>query len=224
MRIATILDPRYKTKLIDYCFKRTHGEIGFKEPVRRIQRMCYDLLDDYRNNNEHARVEKRSTETILNTSTDDFLDIFDKEVAFECDIYTILNTELYHYLKDKVFPRNVDFEILEWWKTNGIKFPTLMRMTRDLLAIPISTVASESAFSRGGILVGLHRSRLHPKTLEALMCIQSWLLNEKQAKSSQETEHITLQLNMMRIPLMLMRTQQCQVMKKFTISSELKLI
>ncbi|XP_073153840.1 zinc finger BED domain-containing protein RICESLEEPER 2-like [Henckelia pumila] len=188
MGIATILDPRYKTKLVEYCFKRTHGEIGFKEPVRRIQKMCYDLLDDYTNNSGHSRVEKRSMETRLNTSTDDFLDSFDKEVALECDIYTDFKTELDHYLEDKVLPRNVDFDILEWWKTNGIKYPTLMRMTRDLLVIPISTIASESAFSTGGRLVSLHRSRLHPKNLEALMCTQSWLLNEKQAKSSQEAE------------------------------------
>ncbi|XP_075507271.1 zinc finger BED domain-containing protein DAYSLEEPER-like [Primulina tabacum] len=99
-----------------------------------------------------------------------------------------MKTELDHYLEDKVLPRNVDFDILEWWKTNGIKYPTLMRMARDLLAITISTVASESTFSTDGRLVSSHRSRLHPKTIEALMCTQSWLLNEKQATSSQETE------------------------------------
>ncbi|RVW94116.1 Zinc finger BED domain-containing protein RICESLEEPER 2 [Vitis vinifera] len=42
----------------------------------------------------------------------------------------------------------------------------------------ISTVASESAFSTGGRMVSKHRSRLHPNTLEALMCAQSWLGNE----------------------------------------------
>ncbi|XP_075480113.1 zinc finger BED domain-containing protein RICESLEEPER 2-like [Primulina tabacum] len=57
MGIATILDPRYKTKLVEYCFKRTHGEIGFKEPVRKIKKMCYDLLDDYTNNNGYGSVE-----------------------------------------------------------------------------------------------------------------------------------------------------------------------
>ncbi|XP_073021886.1 zinc finger BED domain-containing protein RICESLEEPER 2-like [Primulina eburnea] len=150
--------------------------------------MCYDLLDDYTNNNGYTSVEQRSTETIFNTSTDDFLDSFDKEVAIECDVYTDMKTELDHYLEDKVLPRNVGFDILELWKTNGIKYPTLMRMTRDLLAIPISTVASESSFSTGGRLMSSHRSRLHPKIIEALMCTQSWLLNEKQSTSSQETE------------------------------------
>ncbi|XP_042460145.1 zinc finger BED domain-containing protein RICESLEEPER 2-like [Zingiber officinale] len=188
MGIATILDPRYKSKLVEYCFKRTQGEIGFKEPLRRIQKMCYDLLEEYTNNNGHASVDKRSMETRLHTSTDDFLDSFDKEVALKCDINTDLMTELDHYLEDKMMPRNVDFDILEWWKTNGTKYPNLMRLARDILAIQISTVASESTFSTSGRLVSSHRSRLHLKTIETLMCAQSWLSNEKQATSSQETK------------------------------------
>ncbi|KAH0657821.1 hypothetical protein KY289_026569 [Solanum tuberosum] len=51
-------------------------------------------------------------------------------------------------------------------------------MARDLIAIPVSTVAFESAFSTTGRLVSPHRSRLHPTTLEALMCACTWLWNE----------------------------------------------
>lgn len=51
-------------------------------------------------------------------------------------------------------------------------------MARGLLAIPVSTVASESAFSTSGRLISPHRSRLHPTTLEALMCARTWLWNE----------------------------------------------
>ncbi|KAJ0457893.1 putative HAT dimerization domain, ribonuclease H-like superfamily [Helianthus annuus] len=68
------------------------------------------------------------------------------------------------------------------------KYPMLQRIARDVLAIPITTVASESSFSTSGRLVSPHRSRLHPSTLEALMCAQSWLLNEIRATCSKETE------------------------------------
>jgi len=47
---------------------------------------------------------------------------------------------------------------------------------RDILAIPVSTVAYESAFSMGGRVVSLHRSRLHAETVEALMCLQNWMI------------------------------------------------
>ncbi|KAI3458549.1 hypothetical protein Pfo_015212 [Paulownia fortunei] len=50
------------------------------------------------------------------------------------------------------------------------KYPNLQKMARDILVIPVSTVASESAFSSSGRLVCPHHSRLHPTTLEAMMC------------------------------------------------------
>ncbi|KAL0290534.1 UNVERIFIED_CONTAM: putative AC transposase [Sesamum calycinum] len=52
------------------------------------------------------------------------------------------------------------------------------KMARDILAIPISTVASESAFSSSGKLINPHRNRLHHITVEALMCSRRWLWNE----------------------------------------------
>lgn len=84
-------------------------------------------------------------------------------------------TELDHYLEEEVLPRSPDFDILLWWKLNGIKYPTLQAIAKDILAIPISTVASESAFSTSGHILSPHRSRLHWTTLEALMCARSWL-------------------------------------------------
>ena len=44
-------------------------------------------------------------------------------------------------------------------------------MARDFLAIPLSTVPSESAFSLGGRILGESRSSLTPEMLEALVCV-----------------------------------------------------
>ena len=51
----------------------------------------------------------------------------------------------------------------------------LYKIVRNILAILVTTVALESAFSTSGRLLSPHRSRLHPKTIEALMCAWSWL-------------------------------------------------
>ena len=67
------------------------------------------------------------------------------------------------------------FNILAWWKSNTNKYSILSRLARDVLAVPVSTVASESAFSTGGRTLSSHRSRLHPHTVEALMCTQNWI-------------------------------------------------
>ena len=89
-----------------------------------------------------------------------------------------IKSELDHYLEENIFPRTQDFDILNWWKANGVRYPTLQLIARDILAIPVSTVASESAFSTSGRMVSAHRSRLSTSLLEALMCAQDWLWND----------------------------------------------
>lgn len=87
-----------------------------------------------------------------------------------------VRSELDHYLEDDVLSRTLGFDVLNWWKANGPKYPTLQVIAKDILAISLSTAAFESAFSTSGRLVSPHRSRLHSNTLKALMCAQSWLL------------------------------------------------
>jgi hypothetical protein len=70
---------------------------------------------------------------------------------------------------------NAKFDILNWWKVNSSKFPILAKIARDVLVIPITTVALESAFSIGGRVLDHFRSSLAPRTVEALVCSQNWL-------------------------------------------------
>lgn len=54
--------------------------------------------------------------------------------------------ELEKYLKDECEPNESGFDVLQWWKDNQKRYPVVSMMARDVLAIPVSTVASESAF------------------------------------------------------------------------------
>ncbi|KAL4581551.1 hypothetical protein LXL04_001246 [Taraxacum kok-saghyz] len=99
-------------------------------------------------------------------------------------------SELDYYLEENVLPRTADFDILAWWKSNGPKYPTLQQVVKDVLAIPVSTVASESAFSTGGRHVTPHRNRLHPDLLETLICVQDWLWDENLGTHSNMEKHL----------------------------------
>jgi hypothetical protein len=45
------------------------------------------------------------------------------------------------------------FDILAYWKNNTDKYPILAQIARDMMAIQVLTVASESAFSGVGRVV-----------------------------------------------------------------------
>ena len=67
------------------------------------------------------------------------------------------------------------FEILGWWKANSNRYQVLSKLARDVLAVPVSTVASESAFSIGGCILDPFQSSLSPLMVQNLVCAQDWL-------------------------------------------------
>ncbi|CAN1235014.1 Putative AC transposase [Linum perenne] len=66
---------------------------------------------------------------------------------------TAVVTELDNYLNEDVLFRSSDFDILIWWKLSRLKYPILQAIARDVLAIPVTSVAFESTFSSGGRLL-----------------------------------------------------------------------
>ncbi|XP_031406479.1 zinc finger BED domain-containing protein RICESLEEPER 2-like [Punica granatum] len=84
-------------------------------------------------------------------------------------------SELEKYLDETRSDRKTNLDILEYWKINSQRYPTVARMARDVLSIPISTVASEAAFNCGGRVLDQYRSSLKPDLVEALMCSRDWL-------------------------------------------------
>ncbi|RAL47520.1 hypothetical protein DM860_011258 [Cuscuta australis] len=87
---------------------------------------------------------------------------------------------------------DVDFDVLGWWKRNEHMFPCLGMLARQVLSVPVSTVAVEREFSAGGNILTDYRSCLNAESLETLVCNQDWLLARRRAQESSyqlESEH-----------------------------------
>ena len=89
--------------------------------------------------------------------------------------------DLDRYLNEEPLnPMNSSFDILMWWKDNSERCKILSLLARDVLAILVSTVASESAFSTSGRILDPFRSSLSLEMVEILVCTQSWLKGDKE--------------------------------------------
>jgi len=72
--------------------------------------------------------------------------------------------EVDSYSEENLPPPMLDtkFNILDWWKTNATRYPLLSKLSRDILAIPVSIFSSKLAFSTAGRVIDQHRNGLNP--------------------------------------------------------------
>lgn len=109
----------------------------------------------------------------------------------EKEVVPPLKSELSAYLDEGIYNPNSNtdsFSALEWWRNNNMKYKILSKMTLDILAIPISTVTSESTFSAGGRVIDEFRSRLNEESIEALICGGDWLRHKYNLKKKSKVK------------------------------------
>ncbi|KAK9733655.1 hypothetical protein RND81_04G082100 [Saponaria officinalis] len=180
LAIAAILDPINKLECVEFYFSEIYGDDASFE-IERIKNLLYDLTVEYQergflNENSECPIFESTT---LGKRKVDGGDESDKwnQIRKTKKKKVNVRSELDHYLGEDALPESKNFDILQFWNIE-LKYPTLQKIARDVLAIPVSTVAFESAFSMGGRVVSPHRSKLHANTIEALMCMQNWILDQ----------------------------------------------
>ena len=180
--IAAILDPRIKeSHFFKDMVEDTYGCIIGNRILTSSHNEFVSLFGEYKelygtsSTSElasQARASENASESSLMRSR------YNKKRMRTCgegSTSSNMRTELDKYLAEDTEELTAEFDLLEWWKLNAARFPVLSKMARDILAIPISTVASESAFSTSGRILDDFRSSLTPATLQALICTQDWL-------------------------------------------------
>lgn len=199
--LATVFDPTKKMQFAQLCFEKLYGNdsLESKAMLESVGDLLRSMFREYntrfkgvtgqasQSNNVASSSSQPATESQdqgtdrMELVVEDFgyerMDCVYKEMVAEKGEDT--RDELEVYLKDAVETPNLlvgsEFDILSWWKVHRMKYPVLAEMARDLLAMQVSSVASESAFSTSGRILEPYRSCLTHYMIEVLMCTEQWM-------------------------------------------------
>ena len=185
LEIAIILDPRYKMKSIEYYYKLLYDPFVADLRIESARKSFLELFNEYASQPSQPSSDgnsSRNSEATIPSSTQSSSSLLATRLGLERFIYESNSSrhsksELEIYLEDPSSPGigNSSFDILAWWRVNGPKYPIISRMARDILSVPLSTVASESIFSSAKRILDDYRCNLLPETIEAIMCSHDWL-------------------------------------------------
>ncbi|CAK8563656.1 unnamed protein product [Lathyrus sativus] len=164
--IALVFDPRRKIKLVDWMVRRYYNKDDADALKANLDFYLKSIYEEY-----CAGFTSPPDEPQVFGSVSHPYGIAEFYLLEGCDN---VDNELSTYLGEKL-EHNMKINVLEWWKVNSGRYPILANIARDVLAIPISTLASESAFSTGERVLDPYRSSLTPTTVETLICTQDWL-------------------------------------------------
>ncbi|KAH1207327.1 Zinc finger BED domain-containing protein DAYSLEEPER [Glycine max] len=187
LAVAVVMDPRYKMKLVESTFAKIFGE-NADQWIRIVEDGLHELFLEYNiiqvlpftaTNDDEGNEAMIKTEPFQEFdgslfAADDGLSDFEFYISdFTCNQQ--FKTELDEYLEEPLEPRVQEFDILSWWRINGLKYPTLSRLASDILCMPISTLSADAVFDTEIRKMDSYRSSLDSLTLEALICTKDWL-------------------------------------------------
>ncbi|KAL6555180.1 hypothetical protein OROGR_006438 [Orobanche gracilis] len=153
LHVAVVLDPRNKLCYLEYCLKLIYGKNSprTKNILERVNKTLEDLFQHFKNNPEGERCEKTGG---ASSSTPSY---FDSRHGVD------LENDFAKFMEQR--GQGVNKTELEVYLSDGM----------EKRGMPISTVASESAFSVSGRVIDATRSSLTHVTAEALICTQNWI-------------------------------------------------
>ncbi len=105
------------------------------------------------------------------------------------------------YFRDLCAANKPGFDLLLWWRDNQNHYPILATMARDYLAIPASSTESERAFSSSGLILRDHRNRLSTDTMQALVCLKSWIRLDRKGETLSPAVDLEVDLELLNLPM-----------------------
>ncbi|XP_039137387.1 zinc finger BED domain-containing protein RICESLEEPER 2-like [Dioscorea cayenensis subsp. rotundata] len=195
-----------KMRAIEFSFPRMYHSLEAQTHILDVKNCLYELYNEYLVEYQSIGSENSAETTSIGctSSASGSSSGWSQFQAFVKTVETITpqKSDLDIYLEEGCFICDGDsrkFDALEWWKANTLKYRVLSKMARDVLAIPITTVASESTFSAGGRVIDSYRASLSVDTVQGLICGGDWLrclhCVKKKNKKEKKAEEIALPIN-----------------------------
>ncbi|XP_035836581.1 zinc finger BED domain-containing protein RICESLEEPER 2-like isoform X2 [Helianthus annuus] len=179
LAVAVIFDPRYKLHMLELTYNRLYGEESVE--FKKVKSTLFGIYDEYLEK-EHGSaatvasdVDKSKNATRVNQQS---MDVWKEFETFDTINTTLKKSELEMYLDEQRIDLSQNVQVLDFLKAHAYRYPNLCRMARDVLSIPVSTVASEASFSIGGRILDQYRSTLTPQIVESLICSRDWLFRD----------------------------------------------
>ncbi|OMO52619.1 putative Zinc finger, BED-type [Corchorus olitorius] len=183
---AAILDPRYKIKFVEYCYTKLYGS-GAQQYVSTSVNTLYALFHEYMQHSPCPSNTGASPVVTAKISNDkDDNDGFEDYETFQSARFRtqVEKSQLDLYFEEPSHDLNSEIDVLEYWTLCSLRYPELSRMARDVLTIPVSTVSSNSSFDVGPQVISADRSSLKSKMIQALVCLQDWMLASDRTRGS----------------------------------------
>ncbi|WOL10719.1 zinc finger BED domain-containing protein RICESLEEPER 2-like [Canna indica] len=158
MSIASVLDPRGKMRIIHFSFSQMYSEQPARENITKVREALFELYGEYEVH-YYSEQERNETSTLCSnignsigqTSKTTGWDAYTRYVK-SVEIGPTQKSDLDRYLEEGYYIHEGDplsFDTLSWWNGESGKYHILSRIACDILAIPITTVASETLLSAG---------------------------------------------------------------------------
>ncbi|KAL2927964.1 putative AC transposase [Bienertia sinuspersici] len=175
LSFGLLLDPRYKMACLNDLYSSLYVPVAVEGKVNEIHSAFVALYECYaKNSQDHMVVQHSVSDSGPSNLNHPFKakKILKNFNPHSCSSRTV-KSDVDSYLNLPFVVDHDGFDILEYWKAQSVTYPTLPLMARDILAIPITSVASESAFSAGGRILNKLRYSLLPKNVEILVTTRS---------------------------------------------------
>ncbi|KAL9427876.1 hypothetical protein AB3S75_029959 [Citrus x aurantiifolia] len=171
--IAAVLDPRFKMDIVQSWYKEIYASAAHTH-LEKINGEFNGVYNEYAKGSGKSRSGDGSSSMSFK-----LLDAMGRPCTLSHGVFddgiASPKSELDCYLNEPKFPRVEEFDILAWWRVNTPKFPTLARMARDFLAMPISPSAATAYACFSKEAKDIFDTGLDNDLITALVCLKGWL-------------------------------------------------